>query len=139
MAEYSNAFLINPQIVFGTWYLLRMNEHNLMNERAFQSYKHYKTNMMKTKSLRFTVFYLCFAWLIVSLYTYGIYFSLNHKNDVAVVWILLSLICVLFDFVVVDFILIIVQLWINGISNKYERKIFKLRYLKVAKKFPETK
>jgi len=87
--------------------LLRKDEDLFMNQNRFDSHSEYKANLKKVKKIRFGLFYLAFVILLVSLYGYAIYFSLNHTNDIAVLWVVLSIFCMIFDFIIFDFLLII--------------------------------
>ncbi|CAI2367582.1 unnamed protein product [Moneuplotes crassus] len=120
-------------IIFATCYLLRRNE-DIFTERCFMdNYEEFKKNLKKVKKIRFGIFYGVFGVLVCSLYGYAIYFSLVSSNDVALLWVMISCFCFIWDFCIIDFLLILCQLWIHGVSIKYEKKINKLRFLKVAK------
>jgi len=126
---------ITQVIVFGTCYLLRYKEDGIVDVLAYQNYKGFQKQLRKAKCYRFIIFYIVMLVFFWSSYWYIVNFSLNHSNAIAQAWIILSLICMLIDFIVVDFLLIFTQLWVQGISDKYERKIVRLRRLKVARQF----
>lgn len=125
--------VMTQTVIFGVAYLYRINEEKHTDVTQWKTYEEYKSNLRKTKLSRSLTFYFLFLVLTVTTYLYVINFSLTHSNDVAIAWIILLGVTLICDFLVADVVLIIVQLWINGISSRYEQKVFRLRCLKVAR------